>query len=118
MKKPLKLTVSAASQRMLLGCMLLALTATGAPTQQITASPDNIRCKVEGGGGPIAKATVTLWAAGPGAPQKLAETQTKDDGSFDLASAGGKDQAGVLYLIVKGGEPKVGVTKDLIPRSH
>ena len=111
MTKPLKLTVSAASQRMLFGCILLALTVTGAPTQQIAASPDNIGGKVEGGGGPIAKATVTLWAAGPGAPQKLAETQTKDDGSFDLAGAGGKDQAGVLYLIVKGGEPKVGGDK-------
>ena len=32
------------------------------------AQPHNIGGKVEGGGGPIAKATVTLWAAGPGAP--------------------------------------------------
>jgi streptogramin lyase len=72
------------------------------------AQPHNIGGKVEGGGGPIAKATVTLWAARPGAPQKLAEAQTKDDGSFDLESAGGKDDAGVLYLIAKGGEPKVG----------
>jgi len=111
MIKPLKLKASAASHRMLLGCILLALTVIGAQTQQIVASPDNIGGKVEGGGGPIAKATVTLWAAGPGAPQKLAETQTKDDGSFDLASAGGKDDAGVLYLIAKGGEPKVGGDK-------
>jgi hypothetical protein len=66
---------------------------------------------VEGGGGPIAKASVTLWEAGPGAPQKLAETQTKDDGSFDLKSTGRKDDAGVLYLIAKGGEPKVGGDK-------
>jgi hypothetical protein len=75
------------------------------------AAAELIEGRVEGGGGPIAKATVTLWAAGPGAPQKLAETQTKDDGSFDLASAGGKDDAGVLYLIAKGGEPKVGGDK-------
>jgi len=72
------------------------------------AQPHNIGGKVEGGGGPIAEATVTLWGAGRGAPQKLAETKTKDDGSFDLESAGGKDDAGVLYLIAKGGEPKVG----------
>jgi streptogramin lyase len=72
------------------------------------AQPHNIGGKVEGGGGPIADTTVTLWGAGPGAPQKLAETKTKDDGSFDLESAGGKDDAGVLYLIAKGGEPKVG----------
>src|SRR6266567_4694307 len=111
MTEPLKLKAGAASYRMFFGCILLALTVTGAHTQQIAASPDNIGGKVEGGGGPIAKATVTLWAAGPGAPQKLAETQTKDDGSFDLASAGGKDDAGVLYLIAKGGEPKVGGDK-------
>ena len=72
------------------------------------ASPYNIGGRVEGGGGPIAKATVTLWAAGPGAPQKLAETQTKDDGSFDLKSAGRKDDAGVLYLIATGGESRIG----------
>jgi hypothetical protein len=67
--------------------------------------------KVEGGGGPIAKATVTLWAAGPGAPQKLAETQTKDNGSFDLRFGEGNARGAVLYLIAKDGEPKVGGTK-------
>jgi hypothetical protein len=67
--------------------------------------------QVQGGGGPIARATITLWAAGPGAPQKLAETQTKDDGSFDLESAGEKDDAGVLYLVAHGGEPKAGGDK-------
>src|SRR5208282_2813013 len=80
-----------------------------------TCSPAAAQVRIEGqvqaGGGPIAKATVTLWAAGPGAPQKLAETQTKDDGSFDLESAGGKDDAGVLYLIAKGGAPKAGGDK-------
>jgi hypothetical protein len=65
-----------------------------------------IQGRVEGGGGPIAKATVTLWAAGPNAPQKLAETQTKGDGRFALSSGGGKAAGGVFYLISKGGEPK------------
>jgi streptogramin lyase len=65
-----------------------------------------IQGRVEGGGGPIAKATVTLWAAGPNAPQKLAETQTKGDGRFALSSGGGKAADGVFYLISKGGEPK------------
>ena len=115
MTKPLKLKASAASHRMLFGCILLALTVTGAQAQQIAASPENIGGKVEGGGGPIVKATVTLWAAGPGTPQKIAETQTKDDGSFELASAGGKADAGVLYLIAKGGEPKSGGDKGQNP---
>jgi streptogramin lyase len=80
-----------------------------------TCSPSSAEVRIEGqvraGGGPVAKATVTLWAAGPGAPQKLAETQTKDDGGFDLESAGAEDDAGVLYLIAKGGEPKAGGAK-------
>src|SRR5271168_4029638 len=78
--------------------------------QSGAASSLNIGGKVEGGGSPIANATVTLWAAGPRAPQKLAETQTKDDGSFDL-SAGRNDDAGVLYLIAMGGVPKAGADK-------
>jgi streptogramin lyase len=72
---------------------------------------DRIEGRVEGGGGPIAKADVTLWVAGPGAPKRLAETQTRDDGSFDLTVASEKDGAGVLYLIAKGGEAKVGAGK-------
>jgi hypothetical protein len=72
------------------------------------AAADLIQGRVEGGGGPIAKATVTLWAAGPNAPQKLAETQTKGDGRFALSSGGGKAADGVLCLISKGGEPKAG----------
>ena len=67
------------------------------------SAADRIEGRVEGGGGAIAKADVTLWVAGPGAPQKLAETQTGDDGSFDLTIAGEQDDAGVLYLIAKGG---------------
>jgi hypothetical protein len=61
-----------------------------------TSAADRIEGRVEGGGGPIAKADVTLWAAGPGAPQKLAETQTGDGGSFDLTIAVETDGAGVL----------------------
>src|SRR5208282_6072353 len=72
------------------------------------AAEVRIEGQVQARGGPIAKATVTLWAAGPGAPQKLVETQTRDDGSFDLDSAGGNDETGVFYLIAKGGEPKMG----------
>ncbi|HLN12622.1 MAG TPA: hypothetical protein VK587_05510, partial [bacterium] len=98
------------------------LAMSGLPIAQAaqTASPrnpgrrtmgHNIGGTVEGGGGPIAKATVTLWAAGPGVPQKLAETQTKNDGSFDLESAGRTEDADVLYLIAKGGEPKAGGDK-------
>jgi hypothetical protein len=59
---------------------------------------DRIEGRVEGGGQPIAKSDVTLGVAGPGTPQKLAETKTRDDGSFDLRIAGERDGVGVLYL--------------------
>jgi streptogramin lyase len=68
---------------------------------------DRIEGRVEGGGQPVAKADVTLWAAGPGDPQKLAGTQTGDDGSFDLPSTGERDSDGVLYLIAKGPNPAI-----------
>jgi hypothetical protein len=75
------------------------------------AGPDLIAGRVEGCGGPIAKATVTLWAAGPGSPRKLAETQTTADGSFRLQVAEPRAGGAVLYLIAAGGEPKAGGAK-------
>ncbi len=106
---------------LLLSASASALQRSGTPvaphlqSSTSVASPNNIGGKVEGGGGPIAKASVTLWAAGPGAPQKLAETQTRDDGSFDLEGAVGKDDVDVLYLIASGGEPKAGADKGSNP---
>src|SRR5271166_6129527 len=86
------------------------------PTNQETSntmprgltSPHDIEGQVEGGGGPIAKATVTLWMAGTSAPEKLAETQTMNDGSFSMKNADHEHGVGVLFLIAQGGEPKVG----------
>jgi streptogramin lyase len=51
------------------------------------------------------------WAAGPSTPRKLAETQTKDDGSFALRVDGKNTRGDVLYLISKGGEPMAGGSK-------
>lgn len=56
---------------------LVALTFGHASAQQVLG-------KVNGGGGPIAKSTVTLLAATEGAPTKLSETSTGDDGAFHL----------------------------------
>jgi hypothetical protein len=53
---------------------------------------DRIEGRVEeAGGAAIAGAEVTLWLAGPGAPEKLAEAKTHDDGSYDLALADGRN---------------------------
>src|SRR5262249_60535045 len=40
--------------------------------------------RVQGAGGPIAGATVTLYSAGDGKPTQLAQGKTGDDGAFTL----------------------------------
>jgi len=66
---------------------------------------DALEGKVLGGGQPITNSTVTLWAAGEGAPQQLGQARTGADGSFTLNSTG-QTAAVSLYLIAKGGQPK------------
>lgn len=68
---------------------------------------DRIEGRVEANGAPISGADVTLWLAGPGAPQKLATAKTRGDGSYDVAIAEGRNDAGVLYLIAAGGAAKL-----------
>jgi len=72
---------------------------------------DRIEGRVEGSARPIAGSDVTLWLAGPNAPQKLAETKTKADGSFNLSIAGDRNGVGVLYLIARGGVAQAGADK-------
>lgn len=80
-----------------------------------TASAEELVGKVSGGSGPIAQSAVTLWAAIEGAPTKLSETRTGDDGAFgldfDIQKAGG----GILYLTARGGEPTVGGSREANP---
>jgi len=91
----------------------LVLKTLGIAVMSVSAfAADRVEGRVEGGGRPIAKSDVTLWMAGPGVPQKLAETQTKNDGSFDLRIAGEKYGVGVLYLIAKSGLAKAGAGKE------
>ena len=63
---------------------------------------------VQGGGGPIATATVPLWAAGPGAPKKLGETRTRYDGGFALQGVPQTADGEGLSLVARGGQPRVG----------
>jgi streptogramin lyase len=51
-------------------------------------------------GAPIIDSAVTLWTAGTGAPQQLAQTRTGSDGRFVV---NGDANGGVLYLVAKGG---------------
>jgi hypothetical protein len=51
-------------------------------------------------GAAIIDSAVTLWAAGTGAPQQLAQTRTGADGRFVV---NGDGNGAVLYLVAKGG---------------
>jgi hypothetical protein len=62
--------------------------------------------RVLGGGAPIAKSTVTLWAATANAPKKLAETKTNQQGQFEIRAAVALGNDTSLYLVATGGEPK------------
>ena len=86
----------------------IALFVTFTCTAVSASAEDRIEGRVEGGGGPIAKANVSLWVARSAVPKKLTETQTADDGRFELTTAGGQGDAGVLYLIAEGGLAKAG----------
>lgn len=88
-----------------LRCAVLPLIAVGISAS--ASAMDRIEGSVVGGGGPIAMADVTVWVAGPGTPQKLAETQSKDNGSFGLTIAGNKDSEGVLYIIARAPNPSI-----------
>ena len=86
--------------------MLLTGGLLGYPCGPATAAA-GIEGRVDAGGGPLAKSTVTLWAASAGEPKQLAQTKSASDGRFRLQirDAVGKDV--VLYLVAKGGETTV-----------
>jgi hypothetical protein len=63
----------------------------------------DISGSVYGSGSPISGATVTLYAAGSGAPVQLAQSTTNNEGSFSLSGFNNSSDA-VLYLIAKGGK--------------
>jgi hypothetical protein len=67
-----------------------------------TFAADRINGQVLGAGAPIVGSTVTLWAAGAGAPQQLGQTQSDADGRFVLNADG---KGAILYLVAKGGRP-------------
>src|SRR5208283_2114039 len=74
--------------------------------EKVARSSGQIEGHVLIAGQPVADATVTLFAAGEGAPTQLAQGKTAADGRFELdAKAAPKDS--VAYLVAKG--PKDGV---------
>ncbi|MGO9427701.1 hypothetical protein, partial [Rhodoblastus sp.] len=67
------------------------------------AAAEALDGQVIAGGQPVAGSTVTLWAAGAGAPQQLAQAQSDAGGHFAFSSTGAAGPDASLYLIAKGG---------------
>ena len=114
MKTPLNLVTLAAltalatttRKQNLLPCALLCALACATNIAQAA----NLAGSVQGAAKPIAGTTVTLYAAGTGAPTQLGKAKTDDQGAFKLTY--GKAPAdSVLYLIARGGTPKAAADK-------
>ena len=67
--------------------------------------------RVQGASKPIAGSTVTLFAAGTGAPAQLAQGKTDGKGGFKL-TYGNIPADSVLYVIAKGGTPQAAADKE------
>jgi hypothetical protein len=74
------------------------------------SAADAIEGQVLGGGQPVANSTVTLWAAGSGAPRQLAQARTDANGHFAFGSTGAPVPDASLYLVAKGGHSAVDKT--------
>ena len=83
--------------------LALAAGCTTTETTDDTQTSDSARelaVKVQVAGKPVAGATVTLYAAGTGAPVKVAEGQTDNNGGFSLNAIHAPGQS-VLYVVAK-----------------
>src|SRR5271165_2359890 len=74
------------------------------------AAAADLSGSVQGAGQPIAGSTVTVYAAGTGAPAQLAQGKTDDSGAFTLAVDSAPADS-VLYVVAKGGTPKAATAK-------
>jgi hypothetical protein len=79
----------------------------GAATPSVAASLSGI---VQVGHSPVTGSTVTLYAAGSGAPTQIAQSTTDDQGGFTLAGADAP-VGDIYYIIAKGGTAKAATGK-------
>jgi hypothetical protein len=77
------------------------------------ASGRDLAGTVQIGGKPVAGASVTLYAAGTGAPTKLAASKTDDQGSFKLNTEPRRGDS-IIYVVAKGGTPKASASKSVV----
>ena len=67
-----------------------------------------IEGQVQGGGGPIANSTVTLWSASGNAPSQLGQVKTDSNGHFEISVEQSPSKDTSLYLVATGGKPAAG----------
>jgi hypothetical protein len=91
-------------------CTLFSILLLTLAFAQMRAMAVELAGIVQGAGLPIADSTVTLYAAGTGAPTRLAQSKTDDNGAFKLHV----DQTppdSVLYLVANGSTPRAAADK-------
>ena len=81
-----------------------AFTVLGVLSFPSAFAAESIKGQVQGGGAPIANATVTLFAASPAAPRQLAQARTGSDGRFALNATSETPKDATLYLVARGGK--------------
>jgi hypothetical protein len=82
----------------------LALAVSTLLLADLASAADSVKGQVLGGGAPIARSTVTLWAASAAAPKQLAWTQTGADGRFQLRTDAARGKDSVVYVVAQGGQ--------------
>jgi hypothetical protein len=69
------------------------------------ASAATLQGQVEAAGKAVSGSTVTLWTAGAGAPQQVAEVQSGNDGRFSFPAYASPEGNPVYYVVASGGTP-------------
>ncbi len=67
----------------------------------------HVEGQAQAGGGPLANATVTLWAGSSSDPRQLAQTKSGAEGDFQLNSQESVGSDVILYLTAQGGAAAV-----------
>jgi len=100
----------AVRKRVAAPCTLFSILLFTLAFAQVPATAADLAGNVQGAGLSIAGSTVTLYAAGPGAPTQLAQGKTDDNGAFNL-NVDQPPADSVLYLVAKGGTSKAAADK-------
>jgi hypothetical protein len=87
------------------GILLAGFVAVTAASTSVFAQQQQLEGQVLGGGAPIARASVALFAASSAAPAQLARTETDAQGRFTISYTRPQSSDAILYLVATSGEP-------------